>query len=1290
MNSRNCKSGCRGISYLVLLFTLVLSALIVRTANAQARASGSAPIATPSPMAPLPERNIYSSVALPAGADQALLSAFSDSPALSINQKIYVLSMDKHGDWAIGTVAVGTDLEKNGADPYATTLVALHRVNGQWEAALWGSSLYSALIAEFPSSAIPDRNKPYLLPSTKSDVTAADIPISLKLPWAAPQTWQLKQGPHPNNPSSTVKTALDFAPYSSPSNSNYVDPSHWYAVAAADGVVIRYCVGQNQAWVMIRHTTGGPTDYFTGYLHLSSNYLSVQTGSLIKQGGVIDVIYNGSTAPGELCGPYPVSSTGPHLHFNVGTMSSTSNTPTSVDIGGTVISGWTVSTTDNCLHKGSDRVCQGQDLTSDNQVCWTADVNRDGVVDIVDIGILIDNYGKHPIPYPRADVNKDGVVDIVDIGIAVDQYGLSGACPITASANLRSAVAQAGMALAPALGSNTASALTGDWIATGPMGTSRRSETVTLLPDGRVLAAGGNSDNPGTAELYDPTTGQWGTTGAMHAVRETGFTATLLATGKVLVVGGSDAGKNALDSAELYDPTSGTWTITGSLAHARSGHTATLLKNGKVLVVGGCGSLGAGCLASAELYDLATGLWTSTGSMSTSRFVHTATLLANGKVLVAGGYAPAGPLSSAELYDPSTGKWAKTGALRTGRVSHTATRLQNGLVLVAGGFNDSSRFIPSAELYNPATGTWSATRSLSTGRENPTATLLSTGKVLLSGGRNAYSGGNLASAELYNPATATWTLTPPMNAARSEYDAVLLRDGRVLVVGGNSPGGVLASAELYVPPIPLLITPTAADTLFVLRPGFDWTDMNGATKYNIQISRNAAFTDLVVNTVTIPSAYTPSADLPANRYLFWRVQAQVAGIWQGWSSTEKIKMPNPPTIPGPVSPCNNALVRNYRPVLDWNDSTVPVGTAFEQYLVELFDTPNLGSAPLVVGTPTDIHASSFTPGADLAPNSTFYWRVRATNLDDASSSWSKVCVFRTALTAPVPNNPPDLAVLPNKRPTFAWSPVNGATGYSLQVCKSQIFAGCSLALNVGTSATTYPTGIDLPAKTTLYWRVAANGANGPSAWSTPRSFTTGNPPSIPVLASPATTVLVRTYTPLLDWQNSLVPVGVTFDHYELQLATDAGFSQMVLNPSVPGPNTNSAYAVLGGNALLPNTRYFWRVRAFNTANDYSAWSLAWTFRTFISPPALVTPLDNSAAATRQPAFDWNDVPGATYYQIQISRVPNFGTVWWQASPAASTAVPPVNLPTGTLYWRVKAFGPNGPSNWSVVWKVTLP
>lgn len=55
-----------------------------------------------------------------------------------------------------------------------------------------------------------------------------------------------------------------------------------------------------------------------------------------------------------------------------------------------------------------------------------ADVNGDHTVNIVDIGIVVDNYGLTNPPNPRADVNGDGIVNIVDIGIIVDHYNQTG------------------------------------------------------------------------------------------------------------------------------------------------------------------------------------------------------------------------------------------------------------------------------------------------------------------------------------------------------------------------------------------------------------------------------------------------------------------------------------------------------------------------------------------------------------------------------------------------------------------------------------------------------------------------------------------------------------------------------------------------------------------------------------------------------------------------------------------------------------------------------------------------
>jgi hypothetical protein len=226
-------------------------------------------------------------------------------------------------------------------------------------------------------------------------------------------------------------------------------------------------------------------------------------------------------------------------------------------------------------------------------------------------------------------------------------------------------------------------------------------------------------------------------------------TATLLPNGKVLIAGGYQGG---LASAELYDPSTGSFTATGNMTTAPWGctacldHKAILLPNGKVLIV---------AFEGAELYDPSTGTFAPTGNMINPYYTaRTATLLTSGKVLVAGGTNDFGDSAGAELYDPSTGTFTPTGNMTTGRESHTATLLPDGTVLITGsqrGAFGGGYGLASAEIYDPAIGTFSATGNMTTPRLLQTATLLADGTVLVTGGSPG-AGGLLASAEIYHPA----------------------------------------------------------------------------------------------------------------------------------------------------------------------------------------------------------------------------------------------------------------------------------------------------------------------------------------------------------------------------------------------------------------------------------------------------------------------------------------------------------------------------------------------------------
>jgi hypothetical protein len=180
---------------------------------------------------------------------------------------------------------------------------------------------------------------------------------------------------------------------------------------------------------------------------------------------------------------------------------------------------------------------------------------------------------------------------------------------------------------------------------TGSMASAREGHTATLLPDGRVLVVGGDRGSTGgtqvylaDAEIYDPQSGKWAMTGSLQTAR-TSATATLLPDGRVLIAGGSGFQANgeeltmaAFASAEYFDPVEGQFTTAGSMTEVRAGHTATQLQSGKVLIVAGSADQ-----MSAELFDPESGRFAATGSMGVPRFEHVAILLADGRVLVAGG-----------------------------------------------------------------------------------------------------------------------------------------------------------------------------------------------------------------------------------------------------------------------------------------------------------------------------------------------------------------------------------------------------------------------------------------------------------------------------------------------------------------------------------------------------------------------------------------------------------------------------------------------------------------------------
>jgi hypothetical protein len=341
---------------------------------------------------------------------------------------------------------------------------------------------------------------------------------------------------------------------------------------------------------------------------------------------------------------------------------------------------------------------------------------------------------------------------------------------------------------------NSASFSAGSVSEAAHMQIARASHSSTLLPDGKVLIAGGfggsgtESSPYRSTEIYDPRTGSFQPAGNM-TIGRTGHTATLLKNGKLLIAGGWTGRYNVRRSAELYDPATGVFAPTGDMVVERAGNTAALLPDGRVLVAGG-EEPSENALSSAEVYDPSTGKFTRTGDMTEPRGEATATALRNGKVLIVGGgsghYPSQNVYLSAELYDPATGKFTSTGQMAVGRHKHAAVLLGSGKVLVVGGSDnrDWHGEYSSAEIYDPATGMFSVTGTMSTARfKLPyAAVLLGNGTVLVAGGGSF--------AEVYDESKRSFSkVEGSLGAARFFASATVLPDGKALITGGYAESG---------------------------------------------------------------------------------------------------------------------------------------------------------------------------------------------------------------------------------------------------------------------------------------------------------------------------------------------------------------------------------------------------------------------------------------------------------------------------------------------------------------------
>src|SRR3989339_530306 len=157
----------------------------------------------------------------------------------------------------------------------------------------------------------------------------------------------------------------------------------------------------------------------------------------------------------------------------------------------------------------------------------------------------------------------------------------------------------------------------------------------------------------------------------------------------------------------------------------------------------------------------------------------------------------------------------------------------------------------------------------------------------------------------------------------------------------------------------------------------------------------------------------------------------------------------------------------------------------------------------------------------------------------------------------------------------------------------------------------------------------------------------------------------------LIWRNV---IGA--DSYRLQVSENKNFTLNLVDSLI----TSDTSFILTG--LENNKTYYWRSKSFYDSNE-SYWSNPWAFTTLLKSPELIEPADGETDFPVRGLFEWDSVAGAEYYKINISKTPEFDSIFVDETGITDTSYSFAVFDFArNYYWRVKAMNLDNESIWS--------
>ena len=447
------------------------------------------------------------------------------------------------------------------------------------------------------------------------------------------------------------------------------------------------------------------------------------------------------------------------------------------------------------------------------------------------------------------------------------------------------------------------------------------------------------------------------------------------------------------------------------------------------------------------------------------------------------------------------------------------------------------------------------------------------------------------------------------------------------------------------PAIPAAPRVTIGNSSASGKPQLTWAAVDGAAKYEIYRSTQQSTGYSLLGTTTSTSYVNTGA--AAGTTYYYKVCAVNSAGTSAYSNIvsgrAKAAIPAAPRVTIGTSSASG------KPQLTW--AAVDGAAKYE-----IYRSTQQSTGFTLLGTTTS--TSYVNTGA--AVGKTYYYKVRALNVDGAAGAYSSTVSGAAKAVAPAAPTV-TMTYSDSGKPKLTWSAVSGAASYRVYRSESR---GTGYSL-LGTTTSTSYVNTGAAAGTTYYYKVCAVNSAGTSAYS---NIVSGRAKAA-IPAAPRVTIGTSSASgkPQLTW--AAVDGAAKYEIYR-STQQSTGFTLL-------GTTTSTSYVNTG--AAVGKT-YYYKVRALNVDGAAGAYSSTVSGAAKAVAPAAPT-VTMTYSDSGKPKLTWSAVSGAASYRVYRSE--SRGTGYSLLGTTTSTSYVNTGAAVGkTYYYRVKAVNSAGTSAYS--------